>query len=356
MTFAKKGALLGLCGLLLVAISAYLPALHSIHWVLRVGVREAGVLLIFAALPLAFLIRRSHPRASVLIFSLLSGLVLVPWSLAFGSAQQLRKELSSEFTKVPDRTPLLMGERGEHTVVTEEYTPGQKWDCYRPAHGQPKARLIFVHGGSWRNGKRSDYSALYSYLSDRGYEVCSISYTLSGTAPYPAASNDVGAAIEKAAKDELPLFVGGRSSGGHLALLGAYNHPRLVKGVIAFYPPTDMVWSYEHPSNPNILDSNEAIIEFMGAPPDEVPEKYEEASPLARATGSGPPTLLIHGRADSLVYHRQSERLVEKLDELGISNYLLSLPWMEHGGDIILKGPTGRLSVWAIEGFMESLR
>jgi len=356
MTFVKKGALFGLCGLLLTPVAAYLPALHPIHWVLRVGVREAGLLLVLGALPLAYLIRRSHARASVLIFSLLSGLVLVPWSLAIGPAQRLQTEFASEFTKVPSRTPFLMGERGEHRVVTEEYAPGQEWDRYRPTRGQPKARLIFVHGGSWRNGSKSDYPGLFAYLADRGYEVCSISYTLSGTAPYPAASNDVAAAIERAAKDEIPLFVGGRSSGGHLALLGAYSNPGLVKGVIAFYPPTDMIWSYEHPSNPNILDSNEAILQFMGAPPEAAPKKYEEASPLARATGSGPPTLLIHGRADSLVYHRQSERLVEKLDELGISNYLLSLPWMEHGGDIILKGPTGRLSVWAIEGFMESLR
>jgi acetyl esterase/lipase len=193
-------------------------------------------------------------------------------------------------------------------------------------------------------------------LAERGIEVISPTYTLSGTAPYPAAYNDISAAIEQAYSPNIPLFVAGRSSGGHLALLCSYTHPDLVKGVIGIYPPVDMVWSYENPSNPAVLDSQEAIIQFLTTTPGESPEKYEDASPIDRVHSEGPPTLLIHGRADCLVFHKQSEMLSQRLDQLGVRRYLLTLPWMEHGGDVILGGPSGRLTAWAIEGFVDSLK
>jgi dipeptidyl aminopeptidase/acylaminoacyl peptidase len=141
-----------------------------------------------------------------------------------------------------------------------------------------------------------------------------------------------------------------------LALLSAYRHPELLRGVVGFYSPVDMVWSYENPSNPAVLNSSEAIVEFMTQRPAEAPEKYESASPVHEVTDQGPPTLLIHGESDSLVYMRQSEMLSHRLDELGVKRFLLRLPWMEHGGDIMMYGPSGRLSAWAMEGFMESLR
>ena len=117
-----------------------------------------------------------------------------------------------------------------------------------------------------------------------------------------------------------------------------------------------MVWSYENPSNPAVLDSQEAIIQFLTTTPGESPEKYENASPIDRVHSEGPPTLLIHGRADCLVFHKQSEMLSQRLDQLAVRRYLLTLPWMEHGGDVILGGPSGRLTAWAIEGFVDSLK
>jgi acetyl esterase/lipase len=352
---ADKFSFLVFLLLIVVAILSYLPAIHPVHWFLRVGVPEVGLAFLLVAFPLAIFLSRNHPKLSVISLSILLVLLLTPWVQALSIKADLKQRWSSHFPKAPARDPLQLGERGGHSVTTQSYKEGMDWDRYTPKESEPKARILFVHGGSWRNGTRQDYSQMFEYLADRGYEVLSLTYTLSGTAPYPAAYLDVQAAIEKAYRPDLPLFLGGRSSGGHLALLASYNNPQLVRGVIGFYPPVDMKWSYDNPSNPAVLNSQEAIVEFLTALPDEKPELYREASPIFQVEAGAPPTLLIHGEPDCLVYHRQSEMLSERLDEVGVEHYLLSLPWTEHGGDVTIYGPTGRLSLWAIEGFLESL-
>lgn len=354
MTGMEKVFLTILLLLLAVAVAGYLPAVHQVQWVLRVLVPEVGWVLLLVGIPAAGILARHQTKLGIILLAFLLTLVAAPWIQAYRVAEEMRADWGETFTAQPDRSPLILGKKQGHRKTTEEYKPGFQWDRYVPSHG-PKARLLFVHGGSWRNGTRDDYPQMFEYLAERGIEVLSPTYTLSGTEGYPAAYLDISAAIETAYTPELPLFVAGRSSGGHLALLAAYTHSDLVKGVIGIYPPVDMVWSYENPSNPAVLDSCEAIEEFLLATPEENPQRYEEASPIDRVGPNGPPTLLIHGSADCLVFRHQSVMLSERLDQLGVTRYLLTLPWMEHGGDIFINGPSGRLSAWAIEGFVESL-
>ena len=94
----------------------------------------------------------------------------------------------------------------------------------------------------------------------------------------------------------------------------------------------------------------------MGGTPVEKPETYREASPLQIVRAQAPPTLVIHGQRDSLVYVEQSRMLAERLLELQVPRHLLELPWAEHGGDVSLYGPSGVLSSYAIESFVEAIR
>lgn len=352
MPVSQKICLLVLILLTLMASMGYLSAIHTVHWFLRVGVPEIGWMFLIPALPAALWLGRGYPRTAVLLVALLAGLVLWPWFRAVGVAQAMKEGLGP-YHNHPHRYPLFLGQRSGHEKATEDYSSTQKWDRYEP-DGPSRATVLFVHGGSWRNGTREEYPQLFDYLADRGYRVLSISYTLSGEAPYPAAPDDVARAIVKAREFHQPVFLMGRSSGGHLALLSSYTHPDLVDGVVGIYSPVDMVWSYEHPSNPAVLDSCEAIREFLGGTPDQSPDIYREASPIDQVGRLGPATLLIHGGSDSLVYHKQSEMLSDKLEQVGVDHYLLTLPWAEHGGDITIYGPSGRLSAWAIECFLES--
>ena len=354
MTRLDWACLVWLIVLLLVAIAAQVPAPAQVFWFLRVGVPELGALFFLIALPAAAWLARNSPKVSLAFVLILAGLFLFPWVQAVSVARALPAGMSRAFGEPNlDRSPLRLGDQKSIEKVTQTYHGDLKWDRYRPSDGVIRARLLFVHGGSWRNGTRDDYPQLLSYLAGRGYEVVSLTYGLAPEHPYPESSQDIEAAIAQLADGKVPLFLAGRSSGGHLALLAAYTHPEQVAGVIGIYPPVDMVWSYENPSNPAVLNSREALQQFLGGTPLEKPEVYREASPIFQVTKAGPPTLLIHGGHDSLVYLRQSEMLSAVLLKKQVPRYLMELPWAEHGSDITVYGPTGRLTAWAVEDFLE---
>ena len=254
--------------------------------------------------------------------------------------------------------------RARPATQTIVYANQQSMDIYQPVNppttGAPV--VIVIHGGSWARGSRLDFAAFNGYLQDCGYFVATLDYRLAPAHPYPAAMEDLDAAYDylKTHAAEMHLDMSrvcwlGRSAGAHLALLEAYRQKEPARGVIAFYPPTYLTWSYEHPSNPRVLDSAAAIRDFLGGSPEQKPLEYTESSPLLNATPHSPPTLLMHGGHDDLVYLEQSHRLQRRLDDLKVSNQLLIIPWANHGFDINLSGPSGQLSSLAVVKFLEQV-
>jgi acetyl esterase/lipase len=243
-------------------------------------------------------------------------------------------------------------QRGERALELDLYQPA------RAAHAAPC--LIVVHGGSWQGGDSNQIPELNSYLAARGYVVAALNYRLLPEYPFPAARDDLLAAIDylKANAAELGIdprqfVLLGRSAGGQLALLVAYtaNDPA-IRGVIAFYPPTDLVYGYEHPARKAVLDGIPVIERYLGGNPTNVPHVYAMASPISHAGPSCPPTLLIHGGRDNLVSPIQSERLARRLAAAGCQYFYLNLPWATHGCDVNFSGPSGQISTYTIERFL----
>jgi acetyl esterase/lipase len=240
-------------------------------------------------------------------------------------------------------------------------------DLYRlegqPAGAGPEPGVIVVHGGSWQHGDRSELAALNRYLAARGYVVASVGYRFAPTWPFPAARDDVREAIAflkshapEYGLDPHRLALLGRSAGGQLALLTAYAEPDpAIRGVVSFYAPTDMTYSYEHPSNPWVLDSSAVLEAYLGGNPSQVPATYESASPITFVSPTTVPTLLIHGGRDELVFVAQSERLAARLAQAQRPHYFLRLPWATHGCDAHFNGPCGQISVYLIERFLVSV-
>ena len=234
-------------------------------------------------------------------------------------------------------------------------------DYYQPPKAsRPSPCVIVIHGGSWRSGDSKQLAPLNPYLAARGYAVAAINYRLAPASRFPAARDDVIAAFNylKSNADSLHLdpqrfVLLGRSAGGELALLVAYtqNDPA-IRGVISFYGPTDMYWSYANPGNPLVIDTHDILHAYLGGSPKDVPENYDAASPIQFIDTSTPPTLLIHGNRDELVSVRQSERLAERLAQAGAPHFLLHLPWATHAGDFNFSGPFGQISTYATERFL----
>lgn len=234
-------------------------------------------------------------------------------------------------------------------------------DIYQPSyiHG-PIPAVIIVHGGSWQSGASGELGALNGYLAAREYVVFDINYRVAPKAPFPAACDDVRAAVEfvkQNAKffdvDPTRIALLGRSAGGQLALLVAYTaHDPAIRGVISFYGPVDLRWGWNNPANSRLSPSRAILETYLGGPPARAASTYDAASPLAAVSTATPPTLIIHGERDEIVSPVHGERLDQKLKAAGVPHLFLRLPWATHGCDYSFSGPCGQMTTYAVERFL----
>ena len=353
------------------------PAPTYLLWEISILATEWGhVLAILALLLFVFNLRRS--RFAAVLSLLAAALSLSPLIRALPVAARLPAKLQTALqatngnhsTRIqplnvfallrgvdsPERPyqSLIYSQIENQTLRLDFYTPV---DSFKPA-----PCVIVIHGGSWRSGDSQQLAPLNSYLAARGYAVASINYRLAPRWKFPAASADVTAAFNflKTHADSLQLdpqrfVLLGRSAGGHLALLAAYTwRDPAIRGVISFYGPTDLHWSYAHPGNPLVIDTHHILRAFLGGSPQEISAVYDAASPIQFVNALTPPTLLIHGGRDELVSIRHSERLVESLAQHHVPHFLLLLPWATHGADFNFSGPFGQMSTYAVERFLEA--
>lgn len=233
-------------------------------------------------------------------------------------------------------------------------------DLYRSrVPGVEQPIVIVVHGGSWHGGNRKDLPELNYYLASQGYLVAAISYRFAPEFPDPAATEDLEAAIEylkvNAARlggDSTRIALVGRSAGAHLVLLSAYRkRDAAIRGVVAFYPPTDQFYGYAHPST--LIPSRQILEDYIGGTPQSNTRAYARNSPIGFVGPDSPPTLLIHGSRDELVAVEQSRMLDGRLSVAHRPHLLLELPWATHGCDYVFNGPCGQLSTYAIARFLD---
>lgn len=224
--------------------------------------------------------------------------------------------------------------------------------------------LLVVHGGSWQSGDRKELRSFNETIARYGFAVFSPDYRMAPGAPYPAACDDIRAAINylkanspRLSLDASRIAILGRSAGGQIALTVAYAlGDSDIRGVIGLYSPNDLIWAYSKPSNPLIMNSQKILEDYLGGPPSKTPGLYENASPVNRVNLSTPPTLIVHGLNDPLVFPHHSQVLAEKLKAVKRPYFYLELPWATHGAEANPKGPSGSLITYAIVHFLKAVQ
>jgi len=199
--------------------------------------------------------------------------------------------------------------------------------------------LIFIHGGSWSKGKRSDYLPYLLDYAQKGYVTVTVSYRLAGVAKFPAAEQDVQAAVQwirEHASDHMidpeKLALVGGSAGGHLAMLAGYAEEtpgHKVQAIVNFYGPADLTTEYAR--------NREECLNFLGETYMENPGLYLQASPRSHISPDDPPTLTFHGTIDSLVPVSQSDSLHQWLKRAGVPSEYHRLKGWPHTMDLSVK-------------------
>jgi acetyl esterase/lipase len=207
----------------------------------------------------------------------------------------------------------------------------QKMDLYLPAGRSTDSTklVIMVHGGAWSTGDKTDFTPFVTTLQQRiaGCAVANMNYRLATPLAnhFPVQENDMKAAIDFLVQRSGDYHISnkiillGASSGAHMALLQAYKNatPR-VSAVVDFFGPADMTGIYNAaaPGSFNQL----GIQLLMNGTPATNASLYQQSSPLNFVSAQSPPTILLHGDADTIVNISQSTALKAKLQSFGVAN------------------------------------
>ena len=254
--------------------------------------------------------------------------------------------------KLVNRAPEIPEDIEEIKDIEYKNVEGKslKLDIYRSVNvTQPVPLLVFIHGGGWKGGERSDYLVYLIDFAKRGYVTATVSYRLLGDGPYPACIEDIRDAVgwffsngDKYGYDPDRIALIGGSAGANLAMLAGYGwhrdgeavpgtilngQGRKIKAVVNIYGPADLTTGYAR--------SHPLVTSFIAHSYEESPELYAEASPVNYLDENDPPTLILHGTSDRLVPASQSDNLKANLDSLGVPCIYYRLPLWPHTMDIV---------------------
>jgi acetyl esterase/lipase len=241
-----------------------------------------------------------------------------------------------------------------------EFAPGLALNLYQPMDSGKYPGVIQVYGGAWRAGSPDHDEKFSRYLASRGYVVVSIDYRHAPQHRFPAQLDDVKMAIEYVRShagqweiDPNRLGIIGRSAGGHLATLAAYQpDAKPLQAVVSYYGPVDLTVGYVDPPVPDPIDSRQVMRDFLGGTPTDLPELYKQASPGQLVTRRLPPTLLVYGGQDHLVESRFGRKLAMNLQAFGTPTVFIEIPWANHAFDAIFNGVSNQLVLYYTERFL----
>jgi dipeptidyl aminopeptidase/acylaminoacyl peptidase len=121
--------------------------------------------------------------------------------------------------------------------------------------------------------------------------------------------------------DAKRIIVLGHSAGGELALALAAHHNSM-RAVVSFAGVVNLRQAW------NLHLSNDAVVEFLGGPPERVPDHYHEASPTELDIRCK--QLLIHGTDDDIVPVTMSRDYVKLKQQKNEDVSLLEIPKVGH--------------------------
>ncbi|MCC6591494.1 MAG: alpha/beta hydrolase [Bryobacterales bacterium] len=250
-------------------------------------------------------------------------------------------------------------------------------DLYRPAGSRPRPVILWIHGGALIMGNRSGIRPwqLRRYL-DAGYAVVSIDYRLAPETKLPGILSDVEDAWKwvhtqgsKHGLDTKRVAVVGHSAGGYLTLTTGFRCRPRPKALVAFYGYGEIAADWYAKPDPFYLkepavteqEARAAVgatpisgttgpnqrrkfylwcrqqgrwnQEVAGLDPATQDKQFAPYSPARNTARNFPPTLLLHGDADTDVPYGQSEEMDRLLQRESVPHQLITIPNGPHGFD-----------------------
>jgi acetyl esterase len=225
---------------------------------------------------------------------------------------------------------------GEINLKIYRFNPQDHKDSdQRPA-------VVFFFGGGWKNGDPKQFANQCAHLASRGMIAMTAEYRVASKHQAKAIDcvEDAKSAIRwvrmNAARlgiDPNRIAAGGGSAGGHLAactgVVSGFERSTedvsissVPNAMILFNPA--LVLNDVEGEEPIKKEKLEELRERIGAEPTKV-------SPYHHVAKGAPPTIILHGRADTTVPFRTAEIFAEIMKNNGNRCELVGYPEMGHG-------------------------
>ena len=237
---------------------------------------------------------------------------------------------------------------------------------------------VWIHGGALIMGRRQGVpQPLMDRLIEAGFAVVSIDYRLAPETKLPAIIEDVEDAFDWIRRQGPGLFradpdriaVLGSSAGGYLTLTTGYRVDPRPQSLVSFWGYGDLIGPWYSTPSPHdrhqriVMTREQALAQVSGPPisnsddrdgnggafyqhcrqhgiwPKEVSgwdpvseaEMFLPYMPVRNVTPDYPPTLLVHGTADTDVPYEQSTLMAGEFRRHGVRHELLTFEGAEHG-------------------------
>jgi acetyl esterase/lipase len=207
--------------------------------------------------------------------------------------------------------PLLPLGHVLHADVPYGDDPSHRLDIYVPKEGVRSPVVVFWHGGMWMRGSKDEVRFVGAALARSGYVAVIPNYRLHPQVRYPAFVEDgaravawVRESISQYHGDRDAIFLMGHSAGAYIATIVAFDGDFLrsrgtstqcFRGVIGLAGP----YTLERPS---------IFTDSIFGKPSKIAWR-----PVDVVSDQSPPTLLLHGRADNIVWVGEAEALANRL-------------------------------------------
>lgn len=255
-------------------------------------------------------------------------------------------------------------------------------DVYQSADKHIRPAILYFHGGALIFGSRKwiDSIQLKHYI-DAGFNLVSVDYRLAPQVTATEIYSDIKDAYiwliensENLLIDKNRIALVGHSAGAYLALLGGTRFQPRPTAIVSFYGYGDITgeWyltpsqfylqqpSVSRQSADNII-GNFAISEditavrlpfyiytrqqglwpalVVGKNPALEPDIFRALSPVYNIDSQYPPTLLLHGDADTDVPYSESVSLDRELEKYSVRHKLITLKGRDHLFDRDMSNP-----------------
>ncbi|WP_170284679.1 alpha/beta hydrolase [Kribbella amoyensis] len=208
---------------------------------------------------------------------------------------------------------------GGRTLYLRVLPPGD------PGGGQA-AVAVFFHGGGWVRGSWEQFVPQAELLNALGMVTVLVEYRLDG--PVVAAADAVdamNAVFELAADlggDPARVVAVGGSAGGQLALATAVLE---LPGSVPEYRPAAVALL-----NP-VTDTTGDFPKGFGRRHFEDDDQALMYSPVHHVSATTPPSILLHGTADTAVHHENSIRFADAVNAVGGQAEIVLYDGQKHG-------------------------